>query len=99
MTCLMADAVFRWTTSHLQSNKTEFDETHCNQRSLRRIVYIRENVHQVGSIICIIQVRFFYYTTDNFYTHINVSATIGGLLQELNCHCSLHGVASRLSDS
>ena len=29
--------------------------------------------------------------------HFNVSAIIGGLLQELNCHCSLDGVASRLS--
>ena len=27
-------------------------------------------------------------------THIDVSATIGGLHQELNCHCSLDGVAS-----
>ena len=25
------------------------------------------------------------------YTHLNISATIGGLLQELNCHCSLDG--------
>ena len=30
-------------------------------------------------------------------THFNVSATVGGLLQELNCHCSLDGGASRLS--
>ena len=32
-------------------------------------------------------------------THMNVSAAIGGLLQELSCHCSLDGVASRLESS
>ena len=30
-------------------------------------------------------------------THIDISVTIGGLHQELKCHCSLDGVASRRS--
>ena len=50
----------------------------------RKAKIVRENVHQVGSII--IKVKFLI-TQLIISTHLNVSGTIGGLLQELSCQC------------